>query len=749
MASTLHPDALFALVNGRHGAPFDVLGPHTDEVGMTTLRAFQPNATNMNVVRNGDGKKFPMQRVSDEGLFEAEVGGEWTADSYQYEAVGHNGQERSFADPYAFPSRITDFDMYLLREGKHLYSYEKMGAHLCELEGVKGVSFAVWAPNAYRVSVIGDFNGWDARVHPMRLLGGSGIWELFIPGLAEGEIYRFDIISHNRGYHGQKSDPYGFYSEVRPLNASIVFDIDHYEWGDAEWMDKRAGSKPLTSPMSTYEVHLGSWRRKGNNEWLTYRDLAHELVSYVKDMGYTHIELLPVAEHPADESWGYQMTGFYATTSRYGTPTDFMYFVDQCHQNGIGVILDWVSAHFAKDGHSLSYFDGTHLYSHEDPRQGEQPDWGTYLFNYGRNEVRNFMVSNALFWLKQYHLDGLRVDAVTSMIYLDFSRQPGQWVPNKYGGRENLDALEFLREVNTVIHAECPGAVTIAEESTSWPMVSRPVYLGGLGFTFKWDMGWMHDTLKYIKLDPVYRRYHHNQITFSMFYAFNENFILSLSHDEVVHMKGSLINKVAGDWWQKFATLRLLAGYQYTHSGKKLHFMGAEFGQWREWSEARSLDWYLLDYGTHSGLQSWTRDINHFYRTQAALWERDLDWQGFQWIDANDGDHSTFSYIRFAEDRSNFLVVVMNFTPVPLGNYRIGVPEDGYYREVLNSDSAHYGGSNVGNNGGVYSKPESWREWGHSLDLTLPPLGIVIFKLDRPAPIEPSNKPSDVDGMVG
>jgi 1,4-alpha-glucan branching enzyme len=728
--SDIHPDALYALVNGYHGSPHDILGPHAEADGHVTLRACRPNADTITAVRHADGKRFPMERIREEGVFEVTVKGEWPAGGYHYDLVTRDGREESFADPYAFPSRITDFDMYLLREGKHLYSYEKLGAHLCELEGVKGVNFTVWAPNARRVSVVGNFNGWDARYHPMRLLGESGIWELFIPGLGVGEIYRYDLRSHHHGYHAMKSDPYGFYSEQRPANASIVFDIDSYAWGDSDWMEARASRKHLASPMAIYEVHLGSWRRSPGNLFLTYRELAQQLVTYVKEMGYTHIELLPVAEHPLDASWGYQVTGYYAPTSRYGTPTDFMYFVDQCHQNGIGVILDWVPAHFPKDGHALSYFDGTHLYSHEDIRQREHPDWGTYIFNYGRNEVRNFLISNALFWLKHYHIDGLRVDAVSSMIYLDFSRGPGQWVPNQYGGRENIEAVEFMRELNTVVYAECAGTVTIAEESTSWPMVSRPVYLGGLGFTLKWDMGWMHDTLKYLQKDPIYRRYHHNEITFSMFYAFSENFVLSLSHDEVVHGKGSLINKAAGDWWQKFATLRLLFGYQYTHSGKKLNFMGQEFGQWREWTETRSLEWELLNLPTHVGVQRWTRDLNRFYQQQPALWERDLDWQGFQWINADDTDHSTFSYIRFAEDRSDFLVIVCNFTPVPYHQYRVGVPEEGYYRELLNSDAADYGGGNVGSGGGVQTKAEKWREFPYSLDLTIPPLGMVILKLE-------------------
>ncbi len=727
----LNADSVYALVSGSHGAPGDILGPHKTGAGQTIIRAFRPNAVNVALVKTASGDRISMTRLRDEGLFEVMLDGEWKPNDYYFAGTTFNGQEITFGDPYAFASQMTDFDIYLLREGKHLYSYEKLGAHVTTLEGVSGVNFAVWAPNALRVSVTGNFNGWDARTHPMRKVGESGIWELFIPGIGEGEIYRYHLKSTLNNFQIEKSDPYAFYSEMRPRNASVVYDINGYEWGDAGWIEGRAARNPLLSPMSIYEVHLGSWKRRKDGTFCSYRELADELVAYVRDMGFTHIELMPVAEHPLDASWGYQVTGYFAPTSRFGTPKDFMYFVDQCHQNNIGVIVDWVPAHFPKDGHGLSYFDGTHLYEHEDRRRGEHPDWGTLIFNYGRNEVRNFLVTNALFWMKMYHIDGLRVDAVSSMLYLDFSRQSDQWVPNKYGGRENLEAIDFLREVNQVTHTEFPGTVMIAEESTSWPMVSRPPYVGGLGFTFKWDMGWMHDTLEYIKKDPIYRRYHHNQITFSMFYAFNENFILSLSHDEVVHMKGSLINKAAGDWWQKFATLRLLFGYQYTHSGKKLNFMGQEFGQWREWSEARGLDWTLLDLPTHQGAQRWMRDLNHFYKSQPCFWERDLDWQGFQWVDANDADNSTFSYMRFAQDKQDFVLVAMNFTPIPRQHYRIGVPEPGNYAELLNSDAAIYGGSNVGNSGGVLSKPEPWREWSHSLEITIPPLGMVVFKLKR------------------
>jgi 1,4-alpha-glucan branching enzyme len=737
MPTEIPLESIYALVNGYHGKPGDILGPHAEEDGQTTIRALRPNASSLALVRTGSDEKVGMNRVREEGLFEVTLSGEWPVGSYHFEATTYNGQEESYADPYVFPSQYTDFDIYLLREGKHLYSYEKFGAHLMTIEGVSGVHFSLWAPNALRVSVTGDFNNWDARVHPMQPVQESGIWELFIPGLGEGTVYRYHIKSRYNNFQIEKSDPYGFYSEVRPHNASIVAEINGFDWHDEAWLEARGKRDQLNSPMSVYEVHLGSWKRKENNRFMTYLEMADELVAYVKDMGYTHIELMGVLEHPLDASWGYGVTGYYAPTSRFGTPKEFMAFIDACHQNNIGVLLDWVPAHFPKDGHGLNYFDGTHLYEHDNPIQREHPDWGTLIFNYGRNEVRNFLISSALFWLKHYHCDGLRVDAVTSMIRLDFSREHGQWVPNKYGGPENLEAIEFIREMNTIIHAECPGAVTIAEESTSWPMVSRPIYVGGLGFTLKWDMGWMHDTLDYIKLDPIYRRYNHTKITFSMFYAFNENFVLALSHDEVVHLKGSLMTKISGDWWKKFATLRLLFGYQYTHSGKKLNFMGQDFGQWREWSEAHGLDWELLDLPTHQGMLKWMRDLNHFYTSQPACYERDLDWQGFQWIEANDADNSTFTYMRFAKDRNDFLVVALNFTPVPRQGYRVGVPASGFYKELLNSDASVYGGANLGNGGGVQSKPEQWKEWQHSLDLTIPPLGMVVLKLEQPVAPKP------------
>jgi 1,4-alpha-glucan branching enzyme len=724
----INPAAIEALINGVHGAPFEILGPQADLDGKNfTIRAVYPMYKTLTVIEAKTNKRHPMTRKHEAGYFEATIAGAPEKFAYQYEGTTYEGQQRLFADPYTHAPTFTEFDLHLLGEGTHLESYEKLGAHVVTHGVSKGVRFAVWAPNAKRVSVVGAFNGWDARVHPMHRHPQSGFWELFIPGLAVGEIYKYDVLSQYNNFRIQKSDPYAFAAELRPNTASKVATLD-YTWNDAAWLEARAAGDALSKPMATYEVHLGSWRRNADGTWKTYRELAHELVSYVKDMGYTHLELLPVAEHPFDGSWGYQVTGYYAPTARFGSPQDFMYFVDQCHQNGIGVILDWVPAHFPKDGHALNYFDGTHLYEHADSRKGEHPDWGTLIFNYGRNEVRNFLLSNALFWLEKYHIDGLRVDAVSSMLYLDFSRKAGEWVPNQFGGNDNLEAIDFIRKFNEVVHERFPGVATIAEESTAWAMVSRPTSMGGLGFNFKWNMGWMHDTLKYISKDPIYRRWEHSLLTFSMLYAFSENFVLSLSHDEVVHMKGSLIYKVAGDWWQKFATMRALFGYQYTHPGKKLNFMGQEFGQWSEWSEARALDWYLLEHNTHQGLQRWVRDLNAFYRNHPALHEVDYDWSGFRWVNANDSDGSTFSYIRSAANPDQFLVVLVNFTPVPRQSYRIGVPKGGFYREVLNSDSEHYGGGNMGNGGGVAAEETAWGEFSHSIVVTVPPLAMVILE---------------------
>jgi 1,4-alpha-glucan branching enzyme len=727
MVVDIHPDALTTLLQGDHGAPFDILGVHPHDNRHVSIRVFRPWAESIAVVVEPGGARYEMERVHEGGLFAAVVPGKRDKLRYRMEVNAHGGWHESVHDAYNFAPLLTDFDLHLLGEGTDLLSYRKMGAHVREVDGVRGVHFCVWAPNAYRVSVIGDFNRWDARVHPMSVRG-QGYWELFIPDIGQGAIYRYDIRSRNLGFRTEKSDPYAFYSEKRPQNASIVFDIDTYAWGDDDWMTARAEGSPLEKPMSIYEVHLGSWRRNAQGEWMGYRELAHWLADYCHEMGYTHIELMPVAEHPFDGSWGYQVTGYFAPTSRYGNPIDFKYFVDHLHKNNIGILLDWVPAHFPKDGHALAYFDGTHLYEHADPRQGEHPDWGTLIFNFGRTEVRNFLLSNALFWLKEYHIDGLRVDAVSSMLYLDFSRKQGEWIPNEHGSNENLAAISFLREFNELVHREAPGAVTVAEESTAWAMVSRPTYVGGLGFTFKWNMGWMHDTLEYMHKDPIYRRYHHGTITFSMIYAFNENFVLALSHDEVVHGKGALLDKMPGDIWQKFANLRLMLGYQYAHPGKKLNFMGAEIGQWQEWRFASSLDWHLLDYPMHQGIQAWTRDLNRVYNSQPALYQNDFDPSGFRWVDANDADGGVLSFVRFANDANDCVIALANMTPVVRRDYRVGVPASGYYGELLNSDAAMYGGSNVGNAGGIHSDAIPMHGYEHSINVIMPPLALLLLK---------------------
>ena len=732
MPLTIHSDAIRALIDGDIGAPGSVLGRHQlgDDV---SIRTFRPWAATIHVVNQQTGSRAAMRKRHKDGLFVADLDRSWAVPAYHFEAKTSDGAVEVFRDPYIYLPLLSDYDIYLFGQGRHFDIYELLGAHLRQIDDLSGVNFAVWAPNCYKVAVVGDFNRWDARTHCLQPNGDAGIWELFVPGLEPGNSYKFEVRSHNHGYRAEKADPFAYFAELRPKTASVIFDIDQYQWQDDKWMRDREQLDPLSQPMNIYEAHLGSWKRDGANGFLSYRQLAADLTPYLDDMGYTHLELLPVAEHPLDASWGYQITGYFAPTSRYGTPTDFMYLVDMCHQHGIAVILDWVPAHFPKDDHGLNYFDGTHLYSHEDPLQGEHPDWGTMTFNFERNEVRNFLTANALFWLKKYHIDGLRVDAVSSMIYLNFSRENGQWIPNRYGSHENLGALDFLREFNQVVHAEAPGTVTIAEESTAWPMVSRPTYVGGLGFTLKWNMGWMHDTLKYLQLDPVHRRFHHHQITFALLYAFSENFVLPLSHDEVVHMKGSLIGKLPGDYWQKFAQLRLLFGYQYTQVGKILNFMGNEIGQFAEWSEERSLDWHLLNNQKHAQLQAWVRDLNFFYRQQPALWQVDFDATGFRWIEADDADYSVYSYIRVAADSDDFLLVVMNCTPVVRDDYRIGVPGAGFYRELLNSDAEIYGGSNIGNLGGMQSEAMASHGQPHSIRLRLAPLAILILKPDRNA----------------
>ncbi len=628
------------------------------------------------------------------------------------------------------PFHLTDFDLHLFSEGSHYRTYEKLGAHLVELAGRRGTNFAVWAPNARQVSVIGDFNGWSDTSNRMTARGTSGIWECFVPDLGCGANYKYKIFSQYNDYVVEKADPYAFMAELRPRTASRVWELGGYQWADGEWMSRRGQANGLGAPMSIYEVHLGSWRRvpAQGERWLTYRELAPQLASYVHHMGFTHVEFLPVSEHPFDGSWGYQPAGYYAPTSRFGTPQDFMFLVDTLHQHGIGVILDWVPGHFPRDLHGLGYFDGTHLYEHADPRKGLHQDWGTFIFNYGRREAANFLISNALFWFDKYHIDGLRVDAVASMIYLDYSRNQGEWVPNQFGGRENLEALDFLRRFNEQVYAEYPDAVTVAEESTAWPMVSRPTYVGGLGFGLKWDMGWMHDTLRYMSKDPVHRKFQHNDLTFRMLYAFTENFALPLSHDEVVHGKAALLSKMPGDFWQKFANLRALFGYMFAQAGKKLLFMGGEFGQWDEWNYDKSLDWHLLEWPEHRGLQRWIRDLNTLYRGEPAWHQLDCDPAGFEWVDCNDADNSTISLLRKGKDPNDVLLFVTNFTPVPRQDYRVGVPRGGYWRELLNSDAPLYGGSGMGNSGGVTAEPVAWHSRAQSLKLILPPLASLVFK---------------------
>ncbi|OQW95076.1 MAG: 1,4-alpha-glucan branching enzyme [Verrucomicrobia bacterium A1] len=724
-----------SIVEGTHGAPYSVLG--VNETGADTpglvIRALQLFAQRVEVLRQDTGEALAMNLIHNHGLFELFLPNAKKF-PYRLRMTGHDGHVWELDDPYRFPLQITDFDLHLFGEGTHFRTYEKMGAHPATVDGVEGVHFAVWAPNAQRVSVVGWFNRWDGRHHPMQSRGGSGLWELFIPALQPGDLYKYEIKGQG-DFLATKADPYAFFSELRPRSASVVWNVHKYAWQDQAWMDRRRSTNWHDSPISVYEVHLSSWRRvpEDHNRWLSYRELADQLIPYVKKLGYTHIEMLPISEHPFDGSWGYQTIGYYASTSRHGTPDDFMYFVDRCHQEGIGVLLDWVPAHFPKDGHGLAYFDGSHLYEHADPRKGEHKDWGTLIFNYGRNEVRTFLLSNAVYLADVFHVDGLRVDAVASMLYLDYSRTEGEWIPNQYGGRENLDAVDFLKKFNEIIHAEYPGFLTFAEESTAWPMVSRPTYLGGLGFDFKWNMGWMHDTLVYMTKEPVHRKFHHHELTFSLLYAFTENFILPFSHDEVVHGKGSMLNKMPGDLWQKFANLRLLYSYMFAHPGKKLLFMGGEFGQWREWNHHESLDWDLVQYDTHSKLENLVQDLHRLYREIPALHQIDFSWEGFEWIDLHDWEQSIISFFRRGRMPQGILVCVCNFTPVPRHGYRIGVPQPGVYEEVLNSDADRYGGSNFVNSQYIHADAIPWMGRAHSLPLNLPPLGSVYLRLQNPA----------------
>jgi 1,4-alpha-glucan branching enzyme len=724
--------AVQAVVESRHGQPFDVLGPHLEGAGVDKhllVRTFQPDARALWVLDDKGAVLAAAARVGAAGFWEADLGAYDPTRLYRLRFETLEGRPIEIWDPYEFGPLLTDFDLHLLKEGTHYRLWEKLGAHLTAVRGIQGVHFAVWAPNAQRVSIVGDLNSWDGRRLPMRKHEGNGVWELFVPGLVEGETYKYELRLPD-GAIALKVDPFATQVEVPPKTAGKVHALEGYAWTDSAWMEERRRWNYLEAPISVYEMHFGSWRRvpaEGNRS-LSYREMAVELARYIREEGFTHVELMPLTEHPFYPSWGYQTVNFFAPSGRYGPPDDLRFFIDAMHREGIGVILDWVPAHFPADAYALARFDGTCLYEHADPRQGRHPDWGTLVFNYGRTEVWNFLVASALFWLEQYHFDGLRVDAVASMLYLDYSRKQGQWVPNRFGGRENLEAVEFLKHLNTLVHREHPGVLTIAEESTAWPGVSRPTYLGGLGFSLKWNMGWMHDILEFFSKDPVHRKFHSNRLTFSMLYAYTENFALALSHDEVVHGKGSLLGKMPGDSWQKRANLRSLLGYMYGHPGKKLLFMGAEIGQWSEWNHDASLDWSLLEFEEHRGLLRWMADLNRLYRAEKSLHERDFSGEGFRWIDCNDVDHSIYSFLRFAADPSDFLVFLCNFTPVPRHEYRIGVPVGGVYREVLNSDAGVYGGSNLGNLGEVRAEAVAWQGQGYSLKVTLPPLAVLVLK---------------------
>ena len=721
-STTINDEDIERLIAFRHHDPGVVLGQHI--AGKETIaRSLLPHAREVKLADSGQ----PMQRIKGTDIFEYRGPSKNVPDRFRVSWSDHHGREYEDYEPYCFPPQITDFDLHLFSEGRHQQCYEFLGAHVHVVDGIPGVLFATWAPNAERVSVVGDFNHWDGRCHPMRVRGSSGVWELFIPGISSGVNYKFEIRARGSGNILIKTDPYGRQFELRPATSSIVTAPTEFQWQDADWLTARAQRDVLHSPLSVYELHLGSWRRSENGGFLNFRDIATQLVPYVKEMGFTHIELLPITEHPLDASWGYQTTGFYAVTSRFGSPDDFRFFVDHCHQQGIGVILDWVAGHFPRDEHALARYDGTPLYEHADPRRGEHRDWGTLIFNYSRNEIRSFLISNALFWIKEFHLDGLRVDAVASMLYLDYSRKEGEWLPNEYGGNENLEAIDFLRNMNEQLLGSCPGVLTIAEESTAWPSVTRPPWVGGLGFSMKWNMGWMHDTLLYMSKDPVHRHYHHDNLTFGLLYSFHENFVLPFSHDEVVHGKGSMINKMPGDYWQRFANLRLLYTYMFTYPGKKLMFMGCEFGQWDEWDHHKALDWALLDYPNHTQLRHLLAELNRLYTSYQALYFRDFEHQGFEWIDCHDASQSVLSYIRRHDD--SFLVIVLNFTPVPRHDYRLGVPVNGFYRELLNSDSSYFGGSNLGNASGVQAEALSWMGRPYSIKLNLPPLAGLILEV--------------------
>ncbi len=724
------------LLRAEHYDPFQVLGVHfsSEQQATATIRCFQPQARNVSLLI--DGQEIPMDKVREEGLFEASIDRGTITDSeldpynYQYKITFYDGVDKTVNDPYRFLPMLSEEDRFLFNFGTNYELYEHIGAHPGTYSNIKGTIFRVWAPSAVRVSVLGNFNSWDGRVNPMRSLGNSGIWELFLPGIEENEIYKYEIRT-TRGEILEKSDPFQFFGELRPKTASMVRYLNHYEWNDQEWQESKQSSEPYDKAMSIYEVHPGSWQRDpaDPDRFLTFKELAAKLIPYVKKLGFTHIEIMPVMEHPLDESWGYQITGPFSMTSRYGLPEDFMFFVDRCHQEGIGVILDWVPAHFPKDAHSLARFDGTALFEHEDPRKGAHPEWGTFIYNYGRKEVSNFLIANALFWIDKYHIDGLRVDAVASMLYLDYSRNEDDWIPNTYGGRENLEAIEFIRHLNSIVYDRHPGTLMIAEESTSFYGVSKPADEGGLGFGFKWNMGWMNDILSYFEQDPIYRKYHHNNLTFSIMYAFSENFILPLSHDEVVHGKKSLIDKMPGDLWQKFANLRLLFLTMWMHPGKKLLFMGSEFGQWHEWNCKQSLDFHLLQENElHNEMLHFFKDLNSFYKDNASLWELDFSPEGFQWMDLEDRENSIISYARFAKDRNDHLVCLLNFTPQTFYGYKMGLPTGSDYEQVFCSDQSRFGGSNAANKTIYRAIPEPYGQAQFHAQVTVPPLAGIILK---------------------
>ena len=733
MLTTVKMNELKQIVDASFGDPHQILGMHefvTDDKECIVVRAFIPQAESVTVVDDAfSSRRYEMDMVHTDGFFECVIEDRKKWFRYKLDIKGKSGDSWETYDAYSFMPTINETDIYLFNQGTNYEIYNILGANPKTVDGIDGVAFGVWAPNARRVSVIGEFNSWDGRRHAMRMLQNSGIWEIFIPGLCDLDNYKFEIKASN-GAIIQKQDPYGKFAELRPSTSSLIFDINKHQWNDAGWYEELKNKDKFNVPMNIYEVHLGSWKRAEDedNRFLTYLELADQLIPYVKEMGYTHIELLPVEEHPYDGSWGYQVTGYYAPTSRYGNPDEFMTFVDKCHQAGIGVFLDWVPAHFPKDAHGLARFDGSALYEHEDPRQGEHPEWGTLIYNFGRNEVKNFLIANALFWIEKYHIDGLRVDAVSSMLYLNYAKEDGQWVANKYGGSDNLDAIEFLKHLNSIIAQRDPLAHMIAEESTSWPYITKPVENDGLGFTLKWNMGWMNDFLEYMEKDPVYRKYHHNNLTFGMVYAYTEKFILVLSHDEVVHGKKSMLDKMPGDLWQKFANLRAAYGFMFGFPGKKLLFMGGEFGQFIEWNEKRPLDWFLLEYQHHQTMLDYVKYLNRIYLDNEAFWSKDFEGEGFEWIDANDGERSIYSFIRKGRKKDDTLVIICNFTPNTYEEFKIGMPFEATWHEILNSDAVEFGGSGVTNPNPFYTQKSESHGRENSITLRLPPLSVVVLK---------------------